>query len=209
MDALVVSGFPLVRHGLRTLLEGSGLMANIAEASQRTEVLEAAQRLKFDIILLDQSLMMPSVIEIVERVRMRIRQTKMLVLCDRLDIYEVKCLLKAGASGVLMFNASMDEIAFSVRQLMCGARYLSPVFSDALACSALGQDDRLPHSLLSRREYQTLLLLGAGVRVTDIAKGMSLSVKTVSSYRSRILEKMNLRNNSEITLYLARNGFRI
>ena len=113
--------------------------------------------------------------------------------------------LRAGASGYLIKESTPDELVKAVRTVSEGRRYVSASLAERLAFDLTGDSDRLPHELLSDREYQVMCRIASGRTVSQIAEELSLSVKTISTYRSRLLEKMNLQNNAELTHYAIRN----
>jgi DNA-binding NarL/FixJ family response regulator len=122
----------------------------------------------------------------------------------REDQYAVRS-LKAGAAGYLSKTVTAAQMIDAIRQVAAGRKYVSPALAEALADYVSFDNEQLPHEKLSDREYQTLCMLASGKRLTDIAHALSLSVKTVSVYRSRLLEKMKLRNNAELTFYVMSN----
>jgi len=114
--------------------------------------------------------------------------------------------LKAGASGYLTKQSAPELLVTAIRQVASGKKYVSPSLAEELA-NAIGEDsERLPHEKLSDREYQTLCMIASGKTPAEIAEALNLSVKTVSVYRARLLEKMNLRNNAELTHYGLKHG---
>jgi len=122
----------------------------------------------------------------------------------REDQYAVRS-LKAGAAGYLSKTVTVLQMIEAIRQVAAGRKYVSPALAEALADYVSFDSTQLPHEKLSDREYQTLCMLASGKRLTDIALALSLSVKTVSVYRARLLEKMKLRNNAELTFYVMSN----
>jgi DNA-binding NarL/FixJ family response regulator len=122
----------------------------------------------------------------------------------REDQYAVRS-LKAGAAGYLSKTVTAAQMIEAIRQVAAGRKYVSPALAEALADYVSFDSEQLPHEKLSDREYQTLCMLASGKRLTDIAHALSLSVKTVSVYRARLLEKMKLRNNAELTFYVMSN----
>ena len=159
----------------------------------------------FDIILLDISLPDMNGVEVLKRVKRRApRMPVMMFSMYREDQYAVRS-LKAGAAGYLSKTVTAAQMIEAIRQVAAGRKYVSPAMAEALADYVSFDSDQLPHEKLSDREYQTLCMLASGKRLTDIAHALSLSVKTVSVYRARLLEKMKLRNNAELTFYVMSN----
>jgi len=120
------------------------------------------------------------------------------------DQYAIR-MLKAGASGYLTKASAADQLISAIRKVAAGGRYVSPALAEKLAFELNNGDGRPPHESLSEREYQVLCLLGAGKQIKEIADELSLSIKTVSTYRTRTLEKMNMNNNAELIHYAIRN----
>ncbi len=145
-------------------------------------------------------------IEVLKRLRRKAPRVPVLMFSMyREDQYAVRA-LKAGAAGYLSKTSNAAEMMNAVRQVAAGRKYVSAQMAEALADYVSLDGDQLPHERLSDREYQTLCMLGSGKRLTDIAHALSLSVKTVSVYRSRLLEKMGLSNNAELTYYVMSNN---
>jgi len=144
-------------------------------------------------------------VEVLKRMKRRAPRTPVMMFSMfREDQYAVRS-LKAGASGYLSKTVTAAQMIEAIRQVAAGRKYVSPALAEALAEYVSFDGDQLPHEKLSDREYQTLCMLASGKRLTDIAHTLSLSVKTVSVYRTRLLEKMKLRNNAELTYYVMSN----
>src|SRR5580698_1483249 len=199
---LLAEDHAVVRQGVRQLLLDRGVAHEVAEAQSGAEALmEAGQRV-YDVILLDVSLPDLNGIEVLKRLRRKAPRVPVLMFSMyREDQYAVRA-LKAGASGYLSKTSNAAEMIGAVRQVAAGRKYVSAQMAEALADYVALDGDQLPHERLSDREYQTLCMLGSGKRLTDIANALSLSVKTISVYRSRLLEKMGLSNNAELTYYV-------
>jgi DNA-binding NarL/FixJ family response regulator len=121
------------------------------------------------------------------------------------DQYALRA-IKAGAAGYLTKQSAPQQLVAAIRQIAQGRKFITPELAEALANHLDDEGDQMPHETLSDREFQTLRLIGAGKSLTDIANELCLSVKTVSVYRARLLEKMKLKNNSELTHYAVKNG---
>ena len=117
------------------------------------------------------------------------------------DQYAIR-VLRAGAAGYMNKDAAPDELVHAIHKVVSGGKYISPALAERLAFEVSGQNDKLPHEKLSDREYRVLIMIGEGKSVGQIAVDLALSVKTVSTYRSRVLEKMNLNNNAEMIRYV-------
>ncbi|MGI4856672.1 MAG: response regulator [Janthinobacterium lividum] len=202
---LLVDDHAAIRQGIAQLLVSRGLFAEAVEASTGAEALAHIERGDWTMVLLDISLPDMSGVEVLRRIKRRVPTVPVLMFSMyREDQYAVRA-LKAGASGYLSKTASAAELATAMSQIAAGRKYVSASLAEALADYISTDVDQLPHEKLSNREYQTLCMLGSGKRLTDVANVLSLSVKTVSVYRSRLLEKLGLANNAELTYYVMRN----
>jgi len=203
---LLVDDHAVVRQGIRRLLMDYGVASDVVEAQTGAEALAAIERHVFDVVLLDISLPDMNGVEVLKRAKRRAPRLPVLMFSMyREDQYAVRA-LKAGASGYLSKTVDAAQMMSAIVQVATGRKYVSPAMAEALADYVLVDSEQLPHEKLSDREYQTLCMLASGQRLTDIAHKLSLSVKTVSVYRARLLEKMNLCNNAELTLYVMSNG---
>ncbi|MGN6231408.1 MAG: response regulator transcription factor RqpR [Trinickia sp.] len=203
---LLVDDHAIVRQGVRQLLLNHGVAREVVEADTGAQALASLDDGDpFDIILLDISLPDMNGVEVLKRVKRRApRMPVMMFSMYREDQYAVRS-LKAGAAGYLSKTVTAAQMIEAIRQVAAGRKYVSPALAEALADYVSFDSDQLPHEKLSDREYQTLCMLASGKRLTDIAHALSLSVKTVSVYRARLLEKMKLRNNAELTFYVMSN----
>ncbi|CAB3778458.1 response regulator transcription factor RqpR [Pararobbsia alpina] len=203
---LLADDHAIVRQGVRQLLLDKGVATEVSEAETGADALAQIDRSFWDIVLLDISLPDMNGIEVLKRLRRKAPRVPVLMFSMyREDQYAVRA-LKAGAAGYLSKTSNAAEMMNAVRQVAAGRKYVSAQMAEALADYVSLDGDQLPHERLSDREYQTLCMLGSGKRLTDIAHALSLSVKTVSVYRSRLLEKMGLSNNAELTYYVMSNN---
>ncbi|MBN3753038.1 response regulator transcription factor [Paraburkholderia sp. Tr-20389] len=202
---LIAEDHAVVRQGVRQLLIDRGVADDVAEAQTGTEVLAEASKHIFDVILLDISLPDMNGVEVLKRLKRKLPRVPVLMFSMyREDQYAVRA-LKAGAAGYLSKTVDAAQMIAAIQQVAAGRKYVSPAMAEALADYVSFDGEQLPHEKLSDREYQTLCMLASGKRLTDIAVALSLSVKTVSVYRTRLLEKMKLRNNAELTFYVMSN----
>lgn len=203
---LLVDDHAIVRQGVRQLLLNHGVAHEVVEADSGVHALSSLDSdHPFDVVLLDISLPDMNGVEVLKRMKRRAPRTPVMMFSMfREDQYAVRS-LKAGAAGYLSKAVTAPQMIEAVRQVAAGRKYVSPALAEALADYVSFDSDQLPHEKLSDREYQTLCLLASGKRLTDIAHALSLSVKTVSVYRTRLLEKMKLRNNAELTFYVMSN----
>lgn len=202
---LLVDDHAIVRQGVRQLLLNHGIAREVIEAESGAQALASLDGGPFDVILLDISLPDMNGVEVLKRAKRRApRVPVMMFSMYREDQYAVRS-LKAGAAGYLAKTVTAAQMIEAIRQVAAGRKYVSPALAEALADYVSFDNEQLPHEKLSDREYQTLCMLASGKRLTDIAHALSLSVKTVSVYRSRLLEKMKLSNNAELTFYVMSN----
>jgi DNA-binding NarL/FixJ family response regulator len=202
---LLVDDHAIVRQGVRQLLLNHAVAREVVEADIGAQALASLDVDPFDIVLLDISLPDINGVEVLKRIKRRQPRTPVMMFSMyREDQYAVRS-LKAGASGYLSKTVTAAQMIEAIRQVAAGRKYVSPALAEALADYVSFDSDQLPHEKLSDREYQTLCMLASGKRLTDIAHALSLSVKTVSVYRARLLEKMKLNNNAELTFYVMSN----
>jgi two-component system invasion response regulator UvrY len=202
---LLAEDHAVVRQGVRQLLLDRGVASDVAEAQTGAEALAEAVRHAYDAILLDISLPDLNGVEVLKRLKRKVPRVPVLMFSMyREDQYAVRA-LKAGAAGYLSKTVDAAQMIAAIQQVAAGRKYVSPAMAEALADYVSFDGEQMPHEKLSDREYQTLCMLASGKRLTDIAHALSLSVKTVSVYRTRLLEKMKLRNNAELTFYVMSN----
>jgi len=202
---LLVDDHVVVRQGVRQLLLDRGIAGEVIEAQTGAEALAAIQKHVCDVVLLDISLPDMNGVEVLKRAKKKAPRVPVLMFSMyREDQYAVRA-LKAGAAGYLSKTVDAAQMIAAIQQVAAGRKYVSPAMAEALADYVLVDGEQLPHEKLSDREYQTLCMLASGKRLTDIAHALSLSVKTVSVYRTRLLEKMKLSNNAELTFYVMSN----
>ena len=198
---LIADDHAIVREGLKQILADTKDIIVAGEAKNGLEALKLARNDDCQVMLLDISMPDRSGIEILKQIKKEIPQLAVLMLSmHREDLYAIRS-LKAGAAGYLNKQSAPSELVNAIRQVADGMKYISPAMAQVLA-RQVGEDQDAPrHETLSDREYQTLTMIASGKSVGDIAEELSLSVKTVSEYRSRLLAKMKLKNSSELTHY--------
>ncbi|MEQ5840583.1 DNA-binding response regulator [Paraburkholderia acidicola] len=202
---LLADDHAVVRQGVRHLLLDRGIAIEVAEAQTGAEAVTSAAKQIYDVILLDISLPDMNGVEVLKRIKRKAPRVPVLMFSMyREDQYAVRA-LKAGAAGYLSKTVDAAQMIGAIQQVAAGRKYVSPAMAEALANYVSFDGEQLPHEKLSDREYQTLCMLASGQRLTDIAQTLSLSVKTVSVYRTRLLEKMRLSNNAELTFYVMSN----
>jgi two-component system, NarL family, invasion response regulator UvrY len=195
----------IVREGLKLILAESRDIVVAGEAENGHDAIKLIRKAKCHVMLLDISLPDRSGIEVLKLVKKDHPEVSVLMLSmHREDQYAIRS-LKAGASGYLTKQSAPRELVTAIRQVASGQKYVSAALAQELA-SALGDDHVTPlHDTLSDREYQTLTMIASGKTVSTIAEELSLSVKTISEYRARLLVKMKLKNSAELTHYAIKN----
>lgn len=206
MNVLIVDDHAIVRQGLRQILMESGKVMLIGEAACGAEAMQQIREVEWNVVVLDISLPDRNGIEILKQIKKERPKIPVLMLSMHEEgLYAIRA-LKAGASGYLTKQSAPSELMAAIRQVSIGRKYLTTTLAEAIADNLGAGHDGPPHEALSDREYQTLRLIASGKSLTDAAEEMCLSVKTVSVYRSRLLEKMKLKNNAELTHYAIKNG---
>jgi DNA-binding NarL/FixJ family response regulator len=202
---MIADDHQLVRDGLKQLLLAATGMDVVAEAASGDDALAAAKQSAPDVALLDMSMPGLSGIDLIKRLKLSHPDVRILVLSMHGERQYAARALKAGASGYLTKDSASEQLVSAIRKVAGGGIYLT----DAAAASLVGNGaagDVPPHERLSDREYEILRLLAAGEGPTDIADRLHLSVKTVSTHKARILEKMNLENSADLVRYAVQHG---
>jgi DNA-binding NarL/FixJ family response regulator len=195
----------IVREGLKQILAEQGDIVVAGEAECGLDAIRLFPRSRCHVMLLDISMPDRNGIEVLKQIRKEQPELEVLMLSmHREDQYAIRS-LKAGAAGYLTKQSAPRELVVAIRQVATGQKYVSAALAQALAAQ-VGADHEAPaHDNLSDREYQTLVMIASGKSVGDIARELSLSVKTISEYRARLLAKMHLKNSAELTHYAIRN----
>jgi len=203
---LIADDHPIVRAGLKQVIADAPDMTVADEAADGHEVLAKVRHAEFDVVLLDLTIPGLSGLDVLKQVKSEKPNLRVLILSVHPeDQYAVR-VLRAGAWGYVTKASAPEQLIAAIRKVHGGKRYVSPVLAEQLAEHLEPGAATMPHERLSDREYQVLCLLASGKTVTEIADALALSVKTVSTYRSRILEKMGMRSNAELTRYAIQNG---
>lgn len=202
----IVDDHAIVRQGLRRILDEAEDIMVVGEASNGVEALRKLHKQKWDVALLDISMPEKSGGDTLKQIMDENKDAKVLILSMYAeDQYAVR-LMKAGASGYLTKDVAPEQLVDAIRKVVDGRKYISPALAELLLLECNPDSGKPLHATLSDREFQVLKLLGSGNKVAEVAESLSLSVKTVSTYRAHILTKMKLRNNAEITFYVIQNG---
>jgi len=203
---LVADDHAVVREGLKQILSGMPDLIVVGEASDGYQALEQARKGGFDLVLLDIAMPRLSGLEVLKQLKAEKNDVPILMLSMYPEEQYAVRTLKAGASGYLTKESAPEELIAAVRKVSQGGKYVSSFLAEKLAEYLQSERERPLHELLSDREYQVVIMIASGKTVSEIASALSLSVKTVSTNRSRALAKMGMKTNSEITHYAIRNG---
>ena len=202
----IVDDHQIVRVGFRELLAEELGFSVAFEAATGEQALEALREQACDVLLLDLSLPGKSGIDVLRTVRQRYPETRVLMLSGFPEERYALSMIRNGADGYLCKDCEREELLSALRTVHRGSRYVSPRTAQLLADEMLGSGPSAPHEALSEREMQVFLRLAEGASVSAIAEVLNLSVKTVSTYRSRLLEKLEVSSNAELAAYAVRNG---
>jgi len=201
---LIADDHAVVRRGLREILQEEPGLAVVAEAADGDEALEAVRRVKLDVVVLDVTMPGRHGLETLEEIRRRRPSLPVLVLSVHPEDQFAVRFLKAGAAGYLCKDTAPDELVKAIRRVAQGGKYMSPSLADRLVSHLQAPAAEPPHGSLSAREFEVLLALASGRRVKEIAARHNLSVKTISTYRSRVFRKLGAQSNADLTLYAVR-----
>ncbi len=198
---LVADDHTMFREGLKRVLEAEPNMEVVGEASNGQETLEKAKQTRPDIVLLDVSMPGRGGLETAQDLKKRNPDTRILMLSAHPeDHYAIRC-LKGGADGYMTKDQAAERLIQAILKIRGGGKYVSAALAEQMAFSLQTELGRAPHETLSDREFQVMRMIASGQTVSEIADELCLSVKTVSTYRARILQKMKFRNNAEIMQY--------
>jgi DNA-binding NarL/FixJ family response regulator len=202
---LIADDYPVVRKGIADILTTSGDMSVVGEAENGRELSQLANTVEHDIVLLDLSMPHSDPHSLLKQLKRERPRVPVLVVTMYSEGQIAARALKAGAAGYVLKDSSPDEIVGAVRGVLRGARYVSPLVAENLESSLAAIDTPL-HERLSDREFQVLRMIASGQSTRAISIELSLSIKTVSTYRSRIFEKMQMKSPAELAAYVVREG---
>ena len=205
IHVLIADDHALLRRGVREILEESGMNITVGEASSATEALKAVLNQAYDIALLDIAFPDGNGLDLLKEMRAQRPHMHILLLSMYPEAHYAQRALHLGASGYLAKNSAPDELMNAIQKVMAGGKYITPALAEQLAMK-ISADFEIPaHEKLSDREFQVLIALGTGKSISEIAADLSLSPKTVSTYRSRLLEKLELQTTADIIRYVLEN----
>ncbi|HSF47089.1 MAG TPA: response regulator transcription factor [Burkholderiales bacterium] len=202
---LIADDHAIVRAGLQQFLSEVDDIVVAGEAGSGTEALELIRKGGWDVVLLDIAMPDMTGIDVLKRLRRDKPELPVLILSIYPEEQYAVSMLRAGASGYMTKESAPGELVEAIRKVHQGRRYVSPSLAELLALEVGGDVDRPLHETLSEREFQIFSKLATGKTVSEVAQELFLSVKTISTYRARILDKMGMKNNAELTYYAIKN----
>ncbi len=206
MKILIADDHAIVREGLKQYVKTLEEVSLIDEAAEGNEAWTKIRNCSYDLVILDVSMPGMSGLDILRKMKEKNMQSRVLILSVHpQEQYAIQA-FKMGASGYLTKDSAYEELAVAIKKIASGGRYISSAFAEKLAFNEVESDAFRLHHKLSEREFQVMVKLAKGKSVTEIAKEIFISDKTVSTYRSRILEKMGMKKNAEMTIYAIKNN---
>ncbi len=206
MRILIVDDHAVVRTGLKQILNEASEPFEMEEAASGCDAVKKVREGDWDMVLLDIGLPDKNGIEVLKQIKSEHKKLPVLMLSMYPeDQYAVRA-LRAGASGYMTKESAPDELLNAITKVSNGGRYVSAELAEMLVFGLDEDSDKPAHEQLSDREYEVLRMIASGKAVSEIAEELKLSVKTISTYRARILEKMNMRHNAELTHYAIKHG---
>jgi two-component system, NarL family, invasion response regulator UvrY len=206
MRIMLVDDHPIVRRGVSEILARAFPQATIQEVGTGSGAMGLARSQSWDIVILDLTLPDGSGVDVLKRIREMQARLPVLILSMHTADQFARRAIAAGASGYLTKDTADEELVAAVTRLVRGGKYFGPQVLEHVLAGLYADGDERPHERLSDREYEVLRMIGSGKTVSEIAAALMLSVKTVSTYRARVLEKMDMRTNAELTHYVVRHG---
>lgn len=203
---LIVDDHKIVREGLKLILDDSEDISVEGEASNGEEAFKLITENNYDLVLLDISMPGKSGLEVLREIKSYKPEQKVLILSMHAENIYAKRTLKAGASGYMTKESASTDLVDAIHKIHSGGKYITPQLAEILFRDIGGDISISPHEKLSNREYQVFEKIALGKKVFEIAEDLKLSSKTISTYRTRILEKMNMESNSELTNYALKNN---
>jgi len=203
---LLIDDHEVVRAGVKRIFDKQPGTATFGEASTAAEALELIRTQNWDVAVLDISLSGRDGLEVLKELKQIRPRLPVLILSMHSEELFARRALKAGASGYLTKDIPRAELLGAINKVVAGGTYVSPALAEELAVDLRKGADRPPYELLSDREFEVMRLIASGKTVSEIADILSLSVGTISTYRMRILEKMQMKSNAELTRYAIQNG---
>jgi two-component system, NarL family, invasion response regulator UvrY len=201
IEVFIADDHAVVRRGIKQILADDPEITVIGEASNAEEIMQQLYEKHWDVLILDITMPGKSGLDVLIELRQRKPDMKILILSMHPEEEVALTALKSGAAGYLNKSSVPGELVKAVKRINLGGRYITTSLAESIAFSIEKDPAILPHQYLSDREFQVMCLIASGNTLTEISKILSLSIKTVSTYRTRILEKLNMNTNVELTHY--------
>ncbi|MDB5832390.1 MAG: LuxR family transcriptional regulator [Caballeronia sp.] len=205
ISIFIADDHAIVRSGLKQIVATTTDIAVVGEAAHGSEVVDKLRACRVDLLLLDMTMPGISGVDLIRRVRAEQPALPILVLSIHNEGQVVSRALRAGATGYVTKDSDLEVLLAAIRKLAAGGRFIDPKLVDAIVFDSPASDGP-PHEILSDREFQVLQMLAAGNSINDIADVLSLSAKTISTHKMRLMQKLGLNNNSEVIRYAVRHG---
>jgi DNA-binding NarL/FixJ family response regulator len=202
---LIVDDHTIFRSGLKRLFSDENDICVVDEASNSTEALDKIRKHELDLVLMDVSMAGRSGLEALESLRAEFPQLPVLMLSMYSEEQYAVVAMKAGANGYLSKDTEPAELIAAMRKIAAGGRYMTDRGTELMMMQFSGKDDRPSHLKLSTREFEIMKMIANGISLTDIGTRLNISVKTVSTYRTRILEKIGVKSNAELAKFALRH----
>ena len=203
---IIADDHPIIRAGLRQILAEDSSITAAGEAASGSELLKKVGKEEFDVVLLDLSMPGMDGLDVLKQLKIDRPRLPVIILTVHPEAHYALRVLRAGASGYLTKESAPDRLISAIHKVARGGKYISPALAEQIAFALDTDAQQPPHESLSDREYQVLSLIASGKSVSQIAEELALSVKTISTYRSRILDKMGMKTNAELTHYAIASG---
>jgi DNA-binding NarL/FixJ family response regulator len=205
MRILIADDHPIFRAGLKEILGKEKEVKLIGEADNGRKALDLLRKQSWDVVLLDLTMPGKDGLEVLQDLRRERPELPVLVLSAHPEDQLALRLLKSGAAGYLTKDKAPEVLLTAIRKVLRGEKYISESLAEKIAMDTVSGATESLHEMLSRREYQVMTMIAAGKTSTEIAKKLFLSIRTVSTYRARVLEKMNMKTNAELIRYALQN----
>lgn len=202
---IIADDHSIVRRGLKNILDETLDISVIAEAENAFELCEKLKKDIFDVVILDISMPDKNGLEVLDEIKVTYPKLPILIMTVHSEEQYSMRALKSGASGYLRKDSKPQIIIDAIRKVSKGGIFISEKLAETLALNVFAPEEKMPHENLSNREYHIMIQLASGKTVNEISEDLNISYKTVSTYRSKIMEKMNLKNNVDIAHYAIKN----
>lgn len=202
---LLADDHPIIIKGLKQIIEEEDDMKVTGEAKNGNEALELMRKNDYDIAILDITMPKKTGVEVIEEMKYLKKKIPVLVLSVHPEDQFAMRILKTGAKGYMTKESAPEHIVEAIKKIVNGGKYISPALAEKILSDMNSDRDEAPHETLSNREFQIIIMIASGKTLKEIAKELNLNIKTISTYRQRILEKMNMTSNAELTRYVLDN----